>query len=245
MSYYDEYFCTNCGAVLNEQDGFDPSNKAWVCTECGQHLMDDSIYEGDKFDGVEWRCDCCNALLNTQSGFSDSYEEWVCLECGHNNSVTENNIIDDSKIEQCPFCGDVLNKQSGYFEYCEDWECFCCGKKLHRNHLWEELVVVEDVSKSDRPAFYDYKEEEFSSSRHIFDRNKYLPKTEYKQSGVDKNEDSPWALLLVCVLFGYIGIHKFMEGKTVMGILYMLTGGLFGIGWMVDIFNYLNKGLNK
>lgn len=41
--------------------------------------------------------------------------------------------------------------------------------------------------------------------------------------------------LLLCIFLGCFGAHKFYEGKTGMGILYLLTCGLFGIGWIVDI----------
>lgn len=41
--------------------------------------------------------------------------------------------------------------------------------------------------------------------------------------------------LVLCVLFGYFGVHKFYEGKIGLGILYLLTFGLFGIGWIIDI----------
>lgn len=42
--------------------------------------------------------------------------------------------------------------------------------------------------------------------------------------------------LLLCVLLGYFGVHKFYRGKIGMGILYLFTAGLFGIGWFIDIF---------
>ena len=35
---------------------------------------------------------------------------------------------------------------------------------------------------------------------------------------------------------GFIGIHKFYLGKTGMGIAYIFTWGLFGIGWLIDAF---------
>lgn len=41
--------------------------------------------------------------------------------------------------------------------------------------------------------------------------------------------------LVLCVLLGYLGIHHFYVGKTGMGILYLFTGGIFGIGWIIDI----------
>ena len=44
-----------------------------------------------------------------------------------------------------------------------------------------------------------------------------------------------WVAFILCVLFGYFGVHKFYEGKIGMGFLYFFTGGLFGIGWFVDL----------
>ena len=41
---------------------------------------------------------------------------------------------------------------------------------------------------------------------------------------------------LLLIFFGGLGIHKFYLGKTGMGILYIFTGALFGIGWLVDLF---------
>ena len=43
------------------------------------------------------------------------------------------------------------------------------------------------------------------------------------------------AALILCVLFGYFGAHHFYVGKKGMGILYLFTVGLCGIGWIVDI----------
>lgn len=42
-------------------------------------------------------------------------------------------------------------------------------------------------------------------------------------------------LLILAILVGYLGIHRFYAGKIASGVLYLLTGGLFGIGWIVDI----------
>lgn len=47
--------------------------------------------------------------------------------------------------------------------------------------------------------------------------------------------------LLLCIFLGGLGAHKFYEGKTGMGILYLFTGGLLGIGWIIDIIAILGK----
>ena len=41
--------------------------------------------------------------------------------------------------------------------------------------------------------------------------------------------------LLVIVILGYLGIHKFLERNTKLGWVYLFTLGLFGIGWIIDI----------
>ena len=50
-----------------------------------------------------------------------------------------------------------------------------------------------------------------------------------------------WAAFLLCLFFGAFGVHKFYEGKVGMGILYLFTCGLFGIGWIVDCIALLLK----
>lgn len=39
---------------------------------------------------------------------------------------------------------------------------------------------------------------------------------------------------VIALLFGLLGFHRFYVGKNLTGILYFLTCGLFGIGWIVD-----------
>ena len=41
--------------------------------------------------------------------------------------------------------------------------------------------------------------------------------------------------LILCIFLGYFGVHRFYTGKIGTGILYLLTGGIFYIGWIVDI----------
>lgn len=38
------------------------------------------------------------------------------------------------------------------------------------------------------------------------------------------------------LFFGLFGVHYFYMGKPGVGVLYLLTGGLLGVGWFVDLF---------
>ena len=49
-------------------------------------------------------------------------------------------------------------------------------------------------------------------------------------------ERETWVAYLLWFFFGLLGVHKFYLGKMGWGIVYLLTGGLFFIGWIVDLF---------
>ena len=37
-------------------------------------------------------------------------------------------------------------------------------------------------------------------------------------------------------LFGFTGAHRFYYGRPISGVIWFFTLGLFGIGWIVDVF---------
>lgn len=46
---------------------------------------------------------------------------------------------------------------------------------------------------------------------------------------------SRWLALVICYFLGVVGGHYFYVGRPGMGILYLFTAGLFGIGWLIDL----------
>ena len=37
-------------------------------------------------------------------------------------------------------------------------------------------------------------------------------------------------------IFGFSGAHRFYYGRQISGIIWLFTFGLFGIGWLIDLF---------
>lgn len=52
---------------------------------------------------------------------------------------------------------------------------------------------------------------------------------------------SKWVAFFLCLFFGVLGIHKFYEGRVLLGIVYLLTLGLCGIGVIIDLVILLFK----
>ncbi|MDD4150095.1 MAG: TM2 domain-containing protein [Bacteroidales bacterium] len=60
----------------------------------------------------------------------------------------------------------------------------------------------------------------------------------------DNPNDKNFIVAIILWFFlGGIGIHRFYLGHIGMGILYLLTGGLCGIGWIIDGIMLLTGGL--
>ena len=51
--------------------------------------------------------------------------------------------------------------------------------------------------------------------------------------------------ILITILLGELGVHRFMAGKIGTGIIWLLTGGCFAVGWIIDIVKVANGSFTK
>lgn len=117
-----------------------------------------------------------------------------------------------------------MNNSKKYCKHCGqliDADCVVCplcGKQVEelKTNANDNIIINNNVSTQ--------------SSAYAYAAN------DYGYYGTPKNK---WIALLLCI-FTICG-HKFYEGKIGMGILYLFTAGLFGIGWIVDIISIAMK----
>ena len=152
-------------------------------------------------------------------------ETKYCIHCGEPI---------DAEVVVCPKCFKQvkeLKSATTNMKYCKH-----CGEKIDA-----EVVVCPKC----------FKQVEQLKSDKINDTCHHMHND--LNSGINSNlniEDyipvysvvkQKWVALLLCIFLGMFGVHKFYEGKIVMGVLYLLTVGLFGIGWLIDIILLLGK----
>ena len=64
-----------------------------------------------------------------------------------------------------------------------------------------------------------------------------MVRVEYIETPLEKRSDKSRLLaLLLCIFMGIWGAHKFYLGRYGLGILYLLTFGFVGYGWLIDLF---------
>ncbi len=51
-----------------------------------------------------------------------------------------------------------------------------------------------------------------------------------------------WPTFFICMILGSLGAHRFYTGKYFTGFLWLITFGVFGMGWLADLLLLLMGG---
>lgn len=143
-----------------------------------------------------------------------------CPECGKEIS---------NNAKSCPNCGYSLGNRK-FCKHCGELiddncvVCPKCGKQVEElNSSSDKNIIINNNNNNNVSASASA-----SASANV-----------YRAPGYRGRRKDKWIALLLCI-FTICG-HKFYEGKIGMGILYFLTAGLFGIGWIFDIIQLAMK----
>ena len=137
--------------------------------------------------------------------------------------VPEIEVLDGDKF--CKYCGSRIDLDSVF--------CPECGRKLMSNagSAGPGRVFVNRTTVNNNTSNINYTTVNMGTSQ----PSAPSPQTVYVPVRTGKRIDK-WAAFFLCLFLGPIGAHKFYEGRIGIGILYLLTGGLLGLGWLADIF---------
>lgn len=116
------------------------------------------------------------------------------------------------KMKFCKYCGEKIAEEAVL--------CTHCGRQVEQLKSEQPQVVVNNTNTNTNTNV-----------------NKNI-NTGYTGHGGAKNK---WVALLLCIFLGFLGAHKFYEGKILLGIVYLFTCGFFGMGLFVDFFSLLFK----
>ena len=57
--------------------------------------------------------------------------------------------------------------------------------------------------------------------------------------------DVDWGLFTICLFVGYLGLHRFMLGDTINGVLMLLTLGGCGIWAIIDLISIATGNMSR
>lgn len=117
------------------------------------------------------------------------------------------------------FCADCLVEVDGKY-YCKEHV-----KLLFKN-------VSDDGYRYDNPYEEKHYDERYCGPPlpTVYIHNEVAPIWGY-------SPNSRGLAFIICLLFGVAGFHRFYVGKIGTGLLWLFTGGFFGVGYIVDLIS--------
>ena len=238
------YKCPNCGEVLESMTA--------VCPACGYEIRNVKASNASKEFSDKLSALTSNdqkiALIQSFSipNTKEDVYDFLILTAGNLNGLTQGASIRTmdtakeqidiaaawyGKLHQCYQKASLLFKDDAEFEHIRGLCVEANSNYKAASSRWRaELIKVD-------------KKEEKHQQRQERIIAKQSARVAYREQSVIGRQawKNKWVSWILCLFLGFLGVHKFYEGKTGEGFLYLFTIGLCGVGWIVDIFVLLFK----
>jgi TM2 domain-containing membrane protein YozV len=186
-----------------------------------------------------------NPILKSTSDDLTIYEtvenENIVQSSNNNNEVITNKQISkevkkDLKIKnKSDDCGDIIILKNGQEIKSKVYE------------VTNEEIKYKECNNLNGPTF-NIKKSEVFMIKYPNGTNTLISSIETKNNNTQNTAESTsnksqTIAFILCFLLGILGIHRFYLGHIGIGVLYLLTFGLCGIGALVDLILILTGGL--
>lgn len=150
------------------------------------------------------------------------------------NIPKKNNLLEDKKYKEAEKLYKEKKYEESYDIYLKLNNKYPKNKKIYKR-LIETLTndyTKKDNSKDFKKLYDDY----ITTYKLLLNKKelKYFEKKLEEYNNLRKKSNSKFLLIS---LLGWFGVHKFIEKKYVLGVIYLLTLGIFGIGVIIDLIN--------
>ena len=125
-------------------------------------------------------------------------------------------------------------------------KCKVCEKEIEYNEN-ETCDQCDKIIKERLEQKYNKKQtlNALKQDNNSFEAITYIDENNDTNEGGKKEEEPKEKrkaiTFFLCLLLGFVGAHKFYEGKLKIGLLYLCTCGIFGFGWIIDIILIMLK----
>lgn len=101
-----------------------------------------------------------------------------------------------------------------------------------------EVKEAEQIRQAEQTA-------QVINNTYVYNDNRYQSNvnTSYV-NGFNAHENglrNKYVAMVLCLCLGWMGAHRYYEGKIATGLLYTFTFGLGGLGWIIDFLILLGK----
>lgn len=150
--------------------------------------------------------------------------------------ASEDLIIDQSfksEFEKLKLLSPVTTKKINTINLNENNNVNIKALKEIKNNILNNKTLEED------------KIELISSNKHNKKVKKAVKKIVKSGNNTPLTDDEKLIAIILLVFLGVVGAHRFYLGDIGMGVLYLLTGGLCGIGVLIDLIKLLTDKMEK